>query len=83
MRSSNYFFPSRAEQIKNCVQLVSENTTESTFKIVQFHLHTCLGHNNVIFILYMLIGIPAHLIFDKCIQYTCTVYMAEHLRNVL
>ena len=69
--SSNSCTHHQAEQIKKrviCVQILFEyfrlNTGEPIFKVAQLHLHTCLGHSNVVFILYVLYRSPCILLIN-------------------
>ena len=39
---------------KCCQKYTRLNTVESILKVEQLHLHTCLGHSNVVFILQVL-----------------------------
>ena len=55
---SNSFTHNQTEQIKNgliCVQILLEIhlivTVDFIFKVGQLHLHTSLGHSNVVFVL--------------------------------
>ena len=90
-RLRNYFLPNsfthyQAERIKKvtCVQIFVEKKLKPTL-----HLHTRLGHSNVISVLKVLISIylpvsyiPACIIFHKCIQHTCTPANRKRYHNV-
>ena len=52
-------------------------------KIEQFHLHTCLGHSNVIFILYVIYRYTCLPFTYECIQYTCTNMRGGKFENKL